>query len=107
MDSSILINQLNQLKKSIVFSLENSLEEYKNDTINFTKQFFFNDPYNPNLMYSIYGLSNKKLLYDSIVISKNELDIFSLPIEGLLFVKEEIDFYKNSKIMEMNSQSSY
>lgn len=107
MDYTIILNQFNSLKKNLIYNIEQKLDKYKEETILFSKQFFHYDQVNTNFVYSIYGIKNNNLLYDSLIIEGSNLNLLSLPLEGLLFINQEVEFFENNKIIESSSQSDY
>ena len=99
MDNSILFNQLNLFKSNLIANINNELNKYKDKLIYFTKTYYYVDPLNPDKMISIYGFENGKIKYDSYVQIINAVEFNTLPLEFLLFFKEELQNHKNALVI--------
>jgi len=98
MDSAIALEQLTQIKNTLVFDIT------KNST-GVDGQILFQNPIsfvrdnNPSVIYNVFGFDKGQILFDNYQIDNNPVDIYSLPIECLIKVKEQIEFYLAKKIL--------
>jgi len=98
MEPSIFYNQLEQLKNNLVNDVETELKEI-NEIVYFTNTFFYVESKDPDTLCSLYGIENGVVIADGMLTGKIAYDIRSLPLEVILFVKNEINYYKKSKII--------
>jgi hypothetical protein len=96
MDASILTSQYYQLKDKILFDLQEQIKKHIYERIQFTNIFFHTNLSNPDVSFSVYGLEKGSLLFDTFYEGSN-LYIEDLSIEGLLHVRNEIDYYEKNK----------
>jgi hypothetical protein len=94
MDANVLYNQLDRLKSSIIIDLNNDLKTNPEEII-FSKTYYYVNPENSDEVYSIYGSQNGVLLVDSFLVGITALGITSLPIDVLIFIKSQIEHYRN------------
>lgn len=105
MDSSILNQQVNQLKNKI----SQSILDYSSknpESIYFQKTIFYLVNNNPEFIISVYGIEDGVILYDTNVViqDKKVFDLYDFSIEVLIKIKEELDFHQHQK--EIKSQIS-
>lgn len=98
MDASILTSQYYQLKEKILYDLREYIKKYDTEKINFSNTFFHTDMYNPDLVFSIYGLEFGELQFDSF-FEGEKFNLEDLSIEAILFIRNEIDYFEKSKLV--------
>lgn len=96
MDTSIFKIQIDQLRIRLINDIEKKVIEIGQPDIFFYRQFYYIDPFNPDIIISIHGFNGNKLKYDSLKIINKEINIQILPIETLLLISQELEYVKIS-----------
>lgn len=94
MDANIISNQIQMLKNSLVFDLNNQMKKNP-ERIGFSQTYYYVQNNNPDEVYSIYGIENGAVLVDSFFVGKTAFDVGSLPLEIILSIKKELENYLN------------
>jgi hypothetical protein len=98
MESSIYYNQIEQIKFRLIADIESEIKQI-NELVYFTNTFYYVDSQNSDALYSLYGIENGMVIADSALVGRNIFEVNSLPLEVILFVKKEIEYYNKSKII--------
>lgn len=99
MDTSIFKIQIDQLRVRLLNDIEKKVIEIGQPDIFFNKQFYYVEPFNPEILISIYGFSGNKLMYDSLKVITKEININTLPCEILLLINQELEYIRISNLM--------
>lgn len=85
------------MKQQLVRAIQ-SVSMQNEETIDFTSPLFILYQNNPDMVCSIYGISKGILLFDSINISLDMVDMNLLPIESLVAIKSNMENNAKSKL---------
>jgi hypothetical protein len=102
MDSTIITNQFNQFKINLIADIKRQIHELDADRIYFTNTFFYIQPNNPDQVFSVYGIENETLLIDTFFEGFTTFKFEELSFECLIFIKTELEYFQNSKIISQN-----
>lgn len=99
MDTFYLNQQINQIRNSLISSINNLLTQ--EEKFEFNRPFFYMDSNYPDIIYSIWGINREGLLFDSPVLEPKKLTISELPIETLMKIKDLMDLSIKQKSIEI------
>jgi hypothetical protein len=96
MESYVINSQIQDIKGNLArFIITQSVAE--TEAVSFSRPVFHMDPVMPERVFSIYGIKNGSLLFDTPITGTEELPLESLPVETVIRIKEQIEYHYKSK----------
>ena len=102
METSFYNNQFQNLKNSLISDIESELKETK-ETIYFTNTYFFLDTNNLDNFYSMYGIDGGVVMVDCYLVGISSIGLREIPLEGLLYIKTELEYFNKNKYVSQIS----
>lgn len=101
METSILKVQIDQVKVKLITDIDKKIIQIGQPEVFFNQQLYYVDPFNPNIIISIYGFTGNRLSYDSLKIIGKEINLQTLPVELLMLISQELEYIIVSNYMNI------